>query len=168
MNLAFDYIERIWQGDVNNYVFVQDNGKIERKGAYVKELNGIDNDLPIINKCIMDYLLKGVKPEETINNCNELIEFQKICKLTSKFDNVRHNGKTYTNKCYRIFASRNESDGAVNKYKGVQAFKFANTSIHSFIENGDITGAKVPKKLDKQWYIDLAYKRIREKFGQII
>ena len=174
MNLEFDYIEKIWQGDVNNYLFVQDNGKIERKGAYVKDLSNIDNDLPIINKAINDYLLNGTLPEETINNCNELIQFQKICKLTSKFDFVEHNGKEYTNKCYRIFASKNENDGSVQKVKYIMPtydrayYKFANTSIHSFIENGDITGAKVPAKLDKQWYINLAYKRIKEKFGQII
>ena len=162
MNLEFDYIERIAQKDVNNYVFVQDNGKVERKGAYVKELSAIDNDLPIINKALNECILRGVQVEETINNCNELIEFQKICKLTSKFDCVRHNGNKYTNKCYRIFASRNESDGAVNKYKGEQAFKFANTSIHSFIENGDITGAKVPRKLDRKFYINLAKERLKQ------
>ena len=162
MNLEFDYIERIAQKDVNNYVFVQDNGKVERKGAYVKELSSIDNDLPIINKALNECILRGVPVEETINNCDELIQFQKICKLTSKFDHVRHNGKTYTNKCYRIFASRNESDGAVNKYKGEQAFKFANTSIHSFIENGDITGSKVPRKLDRKFYINLAKERLKQ------
>lgn len=162
MNLEFDYIERIAQKDVNNYVFVQDNGKVERKGAYVKELSAIDNDLPIINKALNECILHGVPVEETINNCNELIQFQKICKLTSKFDCVRHNGKRYTNKCYRIFASRNESDGTVNKYKGLQAFKFANTSVHSFIENGDIRGAKVPRKLDKQFYINLAKERLKQ------
>lgn len=173
MNLEFDYIEKIWQGDVNNYIFVQypdDKGKvkIERKGAYVKELSAIDNDLPIINKAINDYLLKGIKPEETINNCNELMQFQKICKLTSKFDHIQHNGITYTNKCYRIFASRRESDGTVYKYKENRPFKFANTSNHSFINNGDISNCEIPNNLNKQWYIDLAYKRIREKFGDII
>jgi DNA polymerase len=173
MNLEFDYIERIAQKDVNNYVFVQypdDKGKvkIERKGAYVKELSAIDNDLPIINKAIVECILHGTPAEETINKCNELIQFQKICKLTSKFDFVEHNGKEYTNKCYRIFASKNENDGSVQKVKYIMPtydrayYKFANTSVHSFIENGDITGAKVPAKLDKQWYINLAKERLRQ------
>lgn len=162
MDLEFDYIERIAQKDVNNYIFVQDNGKIERKGAYVKELSAIDNDLPIINKAINERILHGTPPDETINNCNDLIQFQKICKLTSKFDYVKHNEKTYTNKCYRIFASRRDSDGTVNKYKEGRPFKFGNTSIHSFIENGDITGVKVPAKLDKNWYINLAKERLKQ------
>lgn len=167
MKLAFDYIERIAQKDVNNYVFVQypdENGKvkIERKGAYVKELSSIDNDLPIINKAIVECILQGTDPEKTIDDCNDLMQFQKICKLTSKFDDVRHNGHTYTNKCYRIFASRKESDGTVYKYKQGRPFKFACTSEHSFIENGDITGAKVPAILDKQWYINLAKERLKQ------
>lgn len=181
MKLGFDYIKEIWQKDVNNYVFVDFDGNAERKGAYVKELSPMDNDLPIINKALVDYMLKSVPVEKTINNCNDLIEFQKICKLTSKFDYVAHNGKEYTNKCYRIFASKNMQDETVYKVKTVDEtvsnswgfsyktgkkvkgrFKFANTSEHSFIENGDIIGAKVPSKLDKQWYIDLANERLKQ------
>lgn len=162
MSLGFDYVKEIYQKDVNNYVFVQFDGEVERKGAYVKELSSIDNDLPIINRALLDYMLKGVPPEETINNCDDLIEFQKICKLTSKFTHVTHNGKIYTNKCYRIFASRRKSDQTVYKVKVDRLNKFANTSEHSFIENGDIVGVKVPEHLDKQFYIDLAYERLKQ------
>lgn len=162
MKLAFDFIKEIWQKDVNNYVFTQFDGKIERKGSYVKELSAIDNDLPIINKALVDYMLKGVQVEDTINSCNELIQFQKICKLTAKFDRVQHNGHTYNNKCYRVFASNRSSDETVYKYKQDQRFKFANTSVHSRIENGDVTDATVPGWLDKQWYINLANERLKQ------
>ena len=170
MTLEFDYIKEIWQKDVNNYVFVDLDGEIERKGAYVKKLTSIDNDLPIVNKAILDYMLHRIPPEKTIRQCNDLIMFQKICKLTSKFAYVTHNGKDYTNKCYRIFASKRTTDGSVNKVKYVSPtndlsfHKFANTSEHSFIENGDITTASVPERLNKQWYIDLVYERL-EQYG---
>lgn len=164
MELEFDYIREIWQKDVNNYVFVQMDGKTERKGAYVKELSAMDNDLPIINRAIVDYMLKGIPVESTINGCDQLIEFQKICKLTSKYNAVTHNGTTYRNKCYRIFASRRDSDGVVQKVKDGRRDKFANTSEHSFIENSDITGMKVPEHLNKKWYIDLAKERL-EQYG---
>lgn len=169
MGLEFDYIKEIWQGDVNNYVFTQYDGKVEKKGAYVKELTNIDNDLPIINKCLVDYMLHNTPVEETINNCDDLIMYQKVCKLTSKFDYVQHNNKKYYNKCYRVFASKNPTDGVIVKVKNIngkpQLTKFANTSPNSFIINDNIICAKVPKKLDKNWYILLAYKRIKEKFG---
>lgn len=164
MKLGFDYIKEIWQKDVNNYVFVDYEDNVERKGAYVKNLNSMDNDLPIINKALVDYMLKGISVETTINSCDSLVEFQKICKLSSKFDHVIHNNKTYTNKCYRVFASNSALDGTIYKVKQAESryFKFANTSERSFIENGDITKAKVPAKLNKSWYIDLAKERLKQ------
>ena len=162
MDLEFDYIQEIWQKDVNNYVFTQFDGKIERKGAYVKDLNPMDNDLPIINAALNNYMLQGIPVEQTINSCTELIQFQKICKLSTKYEYVTHNGSKYTNKCYRVFASLRDSDGAVRKVKGKRADKFGNTSLHSFMNNSDITGAPVPDYLDKDWYINLANERLKQ------
>ena len=162
MELEFDYIQEIWQKDVNNYVFTQFDGKIERKGAYVKDLNPMDNDLPIINAALNNYMLQGIPVEQTINSCTELIQFQKICKLSTKYEYVTHNGSKYTNKCYRVFASLRDSDGAVRKVKGKRADKFGNTSLHSFMNNSDITGAPVPDYLDKEWYINLANERLKQ------
>lgn len=168
MNLEFDFIKEIYQKDVNNYVFIQFDGKVERKGSYVKELSNIDYDLPVLNSALIQYMLHGILPETTINNCDSLIEFQKICKLTKKYDYVVHNGKKYTNKCYRVFASKRNYDGKVEKYryfKDKHSYnKFQNTSVKSFIENNNIVGVKVPEYLDKQWYINEAYKRLKQ-FG---
>ena len=67
-----------------------------------------------------------------------------------------------------MFASRDNSDGRLLKCKptekGDKKDKFGNTPDHCFIENGDITEMKIPSKLDKQYYIDLAKKRL-EDFG---
>lgn len=168
MELEFDYISEIWQKDVNNYVFKQFDGKVERKGAYVKELGPMDNDLPILNKALIDYMLKGIPVETTVNDCDELVMFQKIGKLTTNYDYVTHNDKKYYNKCFRMFASTSSFDGPVKKVKlkdGKLRFdKFANTSQNSFIENGDITGVKIPMRLDKSWYIAEAIKRL-EQYG---
>jgi DNA polymerase len=164
MVLAFDYITEIWQKDVNNYIFTEPDGNIGKKGAYVKDLSPIDNDLPIINKALCDKMLKGVPVEQTINDCDDYIMFQKICKLSNKFDAVEHNGKRYTNKCYRVYASINDTDNSVRRVKGRSYNKFGNTPEHAYIENGNVLDMKIPKKLDKQWYIDLANTRL-EQFG---
>lgn len=184
MVLGFDYINEIYQKDVNNYLFIQFDGKIEKKGSYVKELTSIDNDLPIVNKALVEYMLHGVLPEETIMGCDDLIQFQKIVKLTSKYSFVMHNGTRYNYKCYRVFASRKWTDGPILKCKisnkveisdddgygyeidakFVRKDKFANTPEHCFIDNSDITGKPVPSDLDRSWYIDLANERLRQ-FG---
>ena len=102
--------------------------------------------------------------EKTINNCNELIKFQKVVKLSDKYKYVEHNGKKLTYKCYRVFASKNQNDGEILKCKHakrkIKKDKFGLTPDHCFIENSDVREMSVPALLDKQWYIDLAKKRL--------
>ena len=166
MGLGFDEISEIWQKDVNNYVFRFTSGKLERKGAYVKELSELDNDLPIVNKAIVDYLTKGVLPEDTINECNELKQFQKIVKVSSNYLVGWHNGNYLTDRTFRVFASNDKSDSYIGKckYVGATIEKFANTCDNVFIFNDEVNGVEIPEKLDKTWYINLAEKRIAD-FG---
>lgn len=172
MTLGYDKITKVVQKDVNNYLAVFENGKIEAKGAYVKDLNSLDYDLAIVNQAIRDYLLYKIPVENTILGCNELIKFQKIVKLSSKYSWVEHerdnHNEKFDNKAYRVFASCDNRDGRLLKCKqtekGYKKDKFANTPDHCFIENEDITGVKIPSKLDRQYYIDLAKKRL-EDFG---
>lgn len=88
--LELDNISEIYQKDVNNYLWVDVDGGVERIGAYVKELSPIDNDLPILNKALVDYMVHKTPVEQTINQCNDLIMFQKIVKLSDKYDFVEH------------------------------------------------------------------------------
>lgn len=166
IELAFDQVEFIYQKDVNNYLFkFADVDKYERKGAYVKELSRLDNDLPIINRALVDYMTKGIHPATTINACDDLMQFQKLVKLSGKYDCVEHNNQRYSYKCYRVFASNRRTDGKIMKCrKGANPAKFGNTPEQCFIVNDDVNGMKCPSQLDKRWYIDLAEKRLND-FG---
>ena len=115
--MSFDLYKRIIQKDVNNYVAVDYEGEYKSKGAYVKGLNDLDNDLPIVNKAMMDYMLKNIPVEKTINDCNDLKEFQKIVKVSNKYICGYHNGKRLTDKTFRVFASKNTHDGIIGKVK---------------------------------------------------
>lgn len=165
VKLAFDpIITKIYQKDVNNYLFINEFGEVESKGAYVKNLSALDNDLPIVNRAIREYMINGTLPEKTVNSATELIDFQKIVKLSGKYDYVLHNSKEYRNKCYRVFASKSASDGIIYKCRNGKADKFANTPERAFLNNGNIVGTAVPDKLDRQYYIDLTYERLNQ-FG---
>jgi DNA polymerase len=211
--------------DVNNYLAIKSDGKIHAKGGYVKDLNDLDYDLPIVNEALRNYMIFGTPVETTINSCTEFRKFQKIVKLSNKYKWVEHeNGyspiivkkrgtyyctahfdlktggcwgghhskgnhgscKTcayyqkrgteviadgytntikYDNKAYRVFASSDCNDGRLLKCDGVRnPAKFGNTPDHCFIFNGDIKDVNIPSKLDRQYYIDLAKKRL-EDFG---
>ena len=71
-------------------------------------------------------------------------------------------------KCIRIFASTDENDQGVVKVHATtgRPAKISNSPEHCFIFNDEVNGVKVPKKLDKAWYIDLAQKRLKD-FGVI-
>lgn len=161
VSLGFDpIITEIYQKDVNNYLFINEDGEIERKGGYVKSLSALDNDLPIVNKALVDYMTKKIPPEVTINSCDELVMFQKIIKLSGKYEYVEHNRIKYTNKCYRVFASNDRRDGSIYACRNGKRSKYANTPERCFIDNSNITGKTVPDKLDRQYYVDLAKDRL--------
>ncbi len=186
--LGLDVISEIYQKDVNNYLWIDEKGGIERKGAYLKELSKVDYDLPILNTALMEYMAHGTPIEQTINQCNDLIQFQKIVKLSGKYHHVEHEhctpdivttGKrvlkqhyvygrrnTYTYKSYRVFASSSLDDGRILKCGGSRGKpeKFGGTPDHCFIFNDDVNGVNVPQNLDRQWYIDEAKKRLKQ-FG---
>lgn len=161
MKLAFDVITEIYQKDVNNYVFKFENGKIERKGAYVQECNPLKNDLAIVNTALVDYMINRVPVEETVNNCDDLSKFQKVVKVSNKYLCAWYNGKRLQDKTFRVFASTDTKNGSIYKQKseGATLEKFANTPEHCEIYNDAITEYS-NISLDKQYYINLAKKRL--------
>ncbi|WP_288867911.1 DNA polymerase domain-containing protein [uncultured Parvimonas sp.] len=172
MNLEFDTYIKVIQADVNNYIIVAPNGSYKSKGAYVKKLSKLDNDLQIINEAIINYLLKNISVEETILKEKHLIKFQKIVKVSSNYkyamlghwNDKEFIGEKLTDKTFRVFASKNSKDG-IFKVNNRNPEKFADTPNNIFIENGDIKNKRCPKDLDYTWYIDLAKNRLNKKFG---
>ena len=166
LKLSFDVIKEIYQKDVNDYLFIQDDGKIVTTGAYVKDKTSLDNDLPIVSKAVREYMVNKTPVEDTILNSNSLIDFQKSVKRSGKYMYVWHNGHIMQDKTFRVFASKDESDSFIGKQKspGATIEKFGNTPDHCFINNDNITGSGIPDKLDKKYYIDLAISRLND-FG---
>lgn len=161
MNLEHDFIKKIIQKDVNNYVYIKEDGSIKSKGAYVKKLNLIDNDLPIVNKALKEKLINDIDIETTINNCNSLIEFQKCVKITGKYSHAVHGNKKIDLKVLRVFASKSNLDSAIMKIKPDNRLeKISYTPDKAFIDNTNIIGKEIPEKLDKGWYIYLANERL--------
>lgn len=163
MVLEFDTFERIYQKDVNNYIVIHKDGSYKSKGAYVKKLDILDNDLPIVNKALVNYFTQGTPLEETIMECTNLMEFQKIVKVSSKYMHALHGNKILRERVLRVFASRSKRDAGVFKQKTMERIeKIANTPERCFIENGSVNNLPLPAKLDVSWYIDVANKRLND------
>ena len=190
MELEFDDFSKIIQRDVNNYVLVPMSNKVKdvkSKGAVVKKIDVLDNDLAIIKKAVINWFVDKIPPEKTIWDAEAIIDFQKIYKVSSLYKEA-YQGCTFRkesvvtksgrkgiatvwngdgvrlyDKTYRVFASK-ESRGALYKKKdNKNPEKFASCPDNCFIENESIVGklCREYKELDKQWYVDLAWKNIK-------
>lgn len=162
LTLELDYASAIWQKDVNNYIMIEEDGA-KSKGAYVKKLSKVDYDLPILNKALNAYFLNGTPLEETINSCDDLIEFQKIVKIGGTYNHAMHGDEVLRERVLRVFASTREEDAGVFKLKeGGNPEKMAGTAEHCFIYNDNVLGVKIPPYLDKGYYIAEANKRLND------
>ena len=187
IKLELDNIREIYQKDVNNYLWIDAEGGVERIGKYLKQLSPIDNDLPILNKAVVEYMVHKTPVEKTICNEKELGMFQKVVKLSDLYDHVEHehcepvekhkgvrviktyyeypHTDVYTYKAFRVFASMSLDDGRLLKVKASgKKEKFASTPNHCFIWNDDTHDISVPGRLDMEYYINEA-KRTLKMFG---
>lgn len=170
MKMDFDtYIGTIYQKDVNNYLLIdRKTGAVKAKGGYVMKLNDLSYNLPIINKALVDYMTHGIPVRRTIMECQDLREFQLVSRISSKYTHILYGDKPIKEKCIRVFASNNPADPGVKKVHAVRktTAKLTNSPEHCFIFNDDVKSIPVPDKLDRQWYIDFANKRLSD-FGVV-
>lgn len=167
MTMEYDFTTFIAQRDVNNYIAVFDNGKIERKGGAVKESKPCEYDLPIVKDAVTEYFVHGIPVEEYINSVNELAPFMKTYKLMGSYVRALHGDEEHQGKVFRVFASRSRKDGCLYKQKeGKNKEKFAGCPERCKIVNTDIRGLSVPSWLDKNWYIEQAKKEIDKFYGK--
>lgn len=170
MKMDFDtYIGTIYQKDVNNYLLIdRKTGAVKAKGGYVMKLNDLSYDLPIINKALVDYMIHGIPVRRTIMECQDLREFQLVSRISSKYTHILYGDKPIKEKCIRVFASNNPADPGVKKVHAVRktTAKLTNSPEHCFIFNDDVKSVPVSDKLDRQWYIDFANKRLSD-FGVV-
>lgn len=167
MILEADHYTAVYQRDVNNYVAVAADGSIKAKGSDVKAKSNLDNDLPIINEALVASLTKGITVRDYIESCNELIKFQKIYTVSSKYECALYGDQRQPNKVFRVFASTSDLNPCLYHKKADndeknpgQIARFADCPEHCFIDNSKIIGKPVPANLDKNWYIALAEKKL--------
>lgn len=181
-----DDFVKVFQKDVNNYIGIKADGSFKTKGGYVSLYKGGNfktNSLQIIHKAVVDYLVKGVPPEKTINDCTDIFAFQQIVKTGGTFEGSYHyvNGvREPIQKVNRIYAVRDPKYGQVVKGKWITKKKrkdkatgkqivepvdppvWSESTVsecpdHTFIDNENVLTVD---DLDKSYYIEMAKGRI--------
>lgn len=166
LKLEFDEYTKVFQKDVNNYIIVAADGSYKSKGAYVKKLSPLDNDLPIVNKALVDFMVRNIPIEQTIEEEKNLMDFQMIARASSKYKGLMLGDELLDVKTARVFATKCGGKGLfkISKRTG-KPEKVANTPENAKIVNDDVHEMIVPSWLDRDFYIELAKKRLQD-FGR--
>ena len=192
--LEEDCIKEIIQKDVNNYIEIAmddstkikggqlvrgivTNGKLDLTGMGLREwtqINGgafnINNNATIVAQALLDYFVKGTPVEKTITDCDDILSFQLISKVSSKYTEafqIVDGVKVPTQKCNRVYASIDPRNGTLYKVHAVKSNdnKVAGLPEHCVIDNRNVLTVDA---IDKKWYIRLAKRYVNDFLGIVI
>ena len=171
--LEEDSVFKIAQKDVNNYVEVQPSGDVKKKGGYlVKGISevgawNINNSCCIVATALKEYFVNGTPVEETIENCDDIFQFQIIAKAGAKYREAYHivdGVKEPVQKVNRVYATKNERYGKLFKVKEEDdsTAKIEMLPEHCIIDNDNHLSIS---DVDKDFYIKMAKKRVNDFMG---
>lgn len=171
--LEEDSVFKIAQKDVNNYVEVQPSGDVKKKGGYlVKGISevgawNINNSCCIVATALKEYFVNGTPVEETIENCDDIFQFQIIAKAGAKYREAYHivdGVKEPVQKVNRVYATKDERYGKLFKVKEEDdsTAKIEMLPEHCIIDNDNHLSIS---DVDKDFYIKMAKKRVNDFMG---
>lgn len=172
--LEEDFIRKIVQKDVNNYVEVPaDGGEPKVKGGQLVRgiapagAFNINNNAVVVARAIKQYFIDGTPPEETIAASENILDFQLIAKAGGKYSQCYHlvgGEKVIVQKVNRVYAVSDKSKGTVYKTHAVTGrdAKVAGLPTHCTIDNNNNLSIEV---VDRKWYVKLAKKYINDFLG---
>ena len=171
--LEEDKIVKLIQKDVNGYCLVMEDGTVKTKGGYLVRgiapagAFNVNNNATIVAKALVEYFVHGTPPEDTINACDDIFQFQIIAKAGAKYREAYHlvdGEKVPVQKVNRIYATADTRYGKLFKVKAENdsEAKIEMLPEHCIIDNDNHLSIT---DVDKQFYIDMANKRINDFMG---
>lgn len=165
LTLDYEYVEKIVQRDVNNYILKTKDGKIKGKGLFANFDGGNfeKNNLTIIDIALKDYYINNIDIKDTITNMitnRNLMPLQQVAKMGGTFDFMEHNGQE-VQKVNRIFATWDNRYGAINKVKnnnGVKKYNKIPNSSDKCVINNETLDKLDTNLLDLDYYVKLVEK----------
>lgn len=169
-DLETDSVIQLAQKDVNNYIEVQENGKVKAKGGYlvkgvsIKGAFNINNSCCIVATALKEYFLHETPVEDTINACGDIFQFQIVAKAGAKYREAYHvvgDEKQSVQKVNRVYATADERYGKLFKVKAEDdsTAKIEMLPEHCIIDNDNQLSIS---DVDRTFYIEMAKKRIND------
>lgn len=145
-----------------NHIFEWD--KDQHTFHYSFENSLENNSLTIVSEAMLKNLLFDIPVEDTINNCNEPLRFQKITHLGGTYEKCILENKDGTfidlQRNNRVYAGVEKTGGMIYKVKpdGSKA-KLSDCPTNPIVDNDN----KITiDKIDKKWYIKYAKQKISD------
>lgn len=170
LNLEIDNIKEIYVKDVNNLLIIMDDGSVKTVGGYLnygvseKGAWSINNNYVCVKKALIDYMTKRISIEDSINNNNNLLDFQIITNAGSSYKETSYTiggERQVIQKVNRIYATSNKAYGTIKKlrYDKTSDDKMGNLPEHVLIDNENKLSIV---DIDKSWYIKKAKKMLND------
>jgi hypothetical protein len=171
--LEVDEIERVWIKDVNNLLIVKKGGSVKKVGGYlnygvsVKGAWAINNNMIVVKKALVEFFVHGTPVEETVNGDTDIFDFQLIAKAGAKYREAYHlvdGVPVSVQKVNRVYATKDQRYGKLFKVKAENdsTAKIEMLPEHCIIDNDNQLSID---DVDRQFYIDMAKKRINDFLG---
>ena len=185
IKLEYDIIDKIIQRDVNNYIlYMKDDNhyKIKAKGGIFSNLPKLEmdenknimseyipnfktNSMTIVSEAIARYLLVGTSIRETIENCNNIYEFQQISHLGTTYEKCVQespNGDIELQRNNRIYCGNITSGNIVKVKPNGRRDSLANCPPNPIVDNGNKCTID---DINKEWYIEFAQEKANDFLG---
>ena len=190
--LEEDFIQKIVQKDVNNYVEIPvGDGKPKVKGGQLvrgiltnanmdftemglpawDNMSGgafnINNNAVIIARAIQQFFVDGTPPEDTIAVSDNILDFQLISKVGGKYTTCFQmigEEKITVQKVNRVYATADLNCGTLYKTHAVTGAdsKVPSLPKHCIVDNNNHLSIDV---VDRKWYLKQAQKYINDFMG---
>lgn len=129
----------------------------------------VNNNAPVIAKAVKECLANGIPVEQTIRECDNILDFQLISKASHKYSRawqrMMDGTEVETQKVNRVYASKDWSLGTLYKQHGESGVvsKVAGLPDFCIIDNDNHLTIDA---VDKEWYIRLARKYVADFLGE--
>ena len=172
--LEEDLIKMICQKDVNNYVEIPMEGPPKIKGGVLVRgiapagAFNINNNAVVVARAVKDCLAEGIPVEKTIYACDRLLDFQLVAKAGGKYSAAFHQLRgefVEVQKVNRVYASADWTNGSLYKrHRETGSLeKIAGLPAWCIVDNDN---SLTLDAIDREWYVRLAKRYVRDFFGE--
>ena len=172
INMEYDYVSKIWQRDVNNYLLVKDEGSVKRKGGWLNDdyyrrgyVTTASANAYVCSKAAQAFLLEKKDIIKTILANHDLQDFTITCTKGPTYSKVVQRMTDGTEiplyKANRVIATKDKSYGKIYKckmYKGKISYTMMQSiPDHCLLVNKSLDTYdfnEIRKELDYMYYIE--------------